>query len=155
MAVEIERKFLLADSSFLQGRSGERLLQGYISAGARATVRVRIGADQAWLTLKGRSDGISRLEFEYPIPLADAESCLAQLCEQPLLIKTRYRVPVGAHVWEVDVFAGENAGLIVAEIELASEDEQFLRPEWLGEEVSGDPRYFNSSLMRHPWREWR
>jgi adenylate cyclase len=154
MAVEIERKFLLADSSFLQGLSGERLVQGYVSAGARATVRVRIGAGRAWLTLKGRSDGISRLEFEYPIPLADAELCVAELCEQPLLSKTRYRVPVGAHVWEVDVFDGENAGLMVAEIELSSENEPFERPDWLGAEVSGDPRYFNSSLMRHPWREW-
>lgn len=154
MAIEIERKFLVADTGFLAGIQGERLVQGYIASGGSATVRVRRCGELAWLTLKGRSVGFSRSEFEYPIPLADAERMLAELCTGPVISKTRYRVPFGDHLWEVDVFDGANAGLVIAEIELTHEDETFAIPEWLGAEVSADPRYFNSRLVEHPYRNW-
>ena len=154
MAIEIERKFLVADTAFLAGLEGERLVQGYVAGTERATVRVRRCGEQAWLTLKGRSVGISRSEFEYPIPPADAERMLLELCADPVISKTRYRIPHGDHLWEVDVFDGANAGLVIAEIELAREDEVFAVPEWLGAEVSGDPRYFNSRLAEHPYRSW-
>ena len=154
MTVEIERKFLVADSAFLAGRAGERLVQGYIASTARATVRVRIAGEQGWLTLKGCTEGFSRREFEYPIPLAHAEAILAELCTGPLIDKTRYRVAHAGHEWEVDVFHGENAGLLLAEIELAREDERFERPPWLGVEVSADPRYFNSNLAQRPYCHW-
>lgn len=154
MSLEIERKFLVRDRAFLAGVVGERLVQAYVSAAAHATVRVRIAGERAWLTLKGRTEGISRIELEYPIPLADAELCLAALCEPGVVEKTRYRVPCQGHTWEVDVFAGENAGLVLAEIELDSPDEVFERPPWLGEEVSADPRYANSALASHPFARW-
>ena len=153
MATEIERKFLLRDSGFLNGLQGQRLAQGYLSHATDATVRVRIAGERAMLTIKGRNSGISRSEFEYPIPLADAEALLA-LCSGGRIDKLRYRVPVGVHVWEVDVFAGANEGLMIAEIELASEQEDFVRPDWLGDEVSSDPRYFNSQLSLKPFSTW-
>lgn len=154
MNLEIERKFLVPDATFLRDIPGERLVQAYIAATDRATVRVRIAGPRAWLTLKGATQGITRRELEYPIPLADAEICLGELCAEGVVAKTRYRVPYGGHVWEVDVFEGANAGLVLAEIELDTADETFERPGWLGEEVSADPRYFNSSLARHPYGSW-
>jgi CYTH domain-containing protein len=154
VGLEIERKFLVRDGGFLRELHGERLLQGYVAHSARATVRVRIAGERAWLTLKGETRGISRSEFEYPIPPEDAAALLAELCDGGLIDKTRYRVVHGAHVWDVDVFAGANAGLLLAEVELGREDEAFARPPWLGEEVSGDPRYFNSSLAERPYASW-
>lgn len=153
MATEIERKFLLRDTGFLQSLSGERICQGYLSDAVDATVRVRLIGDQGFLTIKGRSQGISRSEFEYPIPAADAEQLLA-MCHAGRIDKIRYRIPHAGHLWEVDVFSGANQGLVVAEIELASEEEPFSRPDWLGEEVSHDPRYFNSQLSRQPFSSW-
>ena len=154
MTVEIERKFLVADSGFLAGLEGERLTQAYIASTARATVRVRIAGARAWLTLKGSTEGLTRREFEYGIPPAHAEAMIAELCAGPVIDKTRYRVAHDAHVWDVDVFHGENAGLVLAEIELAREDECFACPAWLGAEVSGDPRYYNSNLAQRPYRSW-
>lgn len=154
MSLEIERKFLVRDPGVLAGRAGERLVQAYVSATPRATVRVRIAGEHAWLTLKGRTQGISRIELEYPMPLADAELCLAELCGDGVVEKTRYRILHGKHTWEVDVFAGENAGLVLAEIELGSPDEAFESPPWLGEEVSHDPRYANSQLAERPFGRW-
>jgi adenylate cyclase len=154
MGVEIERKFLVADTAFLSGLAGERLQQAYIAVTEHATVRVRIGGDRAWLTLKGRSEGIRRREFEYEIPLTHAAVCIAELSSGPIVDKTRYRVAHRAHVWEVDVFHGENEGLVIAEIELSHDDEVFECPAWLGAEVSGDPRYYNSSLASRPYRSW-
>jgi adenylate cyclase len=154
MNVEIERKFLVPDAAFLRELSGERLVQAYIASTDRATVRVRIAGSRAWLTLKGATQGITRRELEYPIPVADAEICLRELCAEGVIAKTRFRVPHGGHVWEVDVFEGGNAGLVLAEIELDAADESFERPGWLGEEVSMDPRYSNSSLSRHPYGSW-
>jgi adenylate cyclase len=117
-------------------------------------VRVRIEGDHAMLTIKGRTVGASRGEWEYPIPLADAAELLDGLCEQPLIEKYRTRIALGGHVWEVDEFLGANAGLVVAEIELGSEDEAFDKPDWLGEEVTSDVRYLNANLIRHPYTSW-
>lgn len=159
MATEIERKFLLAggvtetDIASLATKSS-RIAQGYLTADPIRTVRIRIKGEQGYLTVKGKNDGIARLEFEYPVPLADAEAMLS-LCAAPLIEKTRYIIPQDDLVWEVDVFTGENAGLIVAEIELPTVDIPFTRPDWVGAEVSGDPRYYNSSLQRTPYSHWR
>lgn len=149
--MEIERKFLVRGTSWRQGASGRRLRQGYLTLDKERTVRVRVSGEQAWLTIKGVTRGISRVEFEYRIPAADARVLLETLCLQPLIDKTRYVVPCGSHRWEIDVFHGANTGLVVAEVELVSEAEHFDRPPWLGDEVSGDPRYTNSSLVRDPW----
>jgi CYTH domain-containing protein len=117
-------------------------------------VRIRTEGARAVLTIKGLTTGVSRLEFEYEIPRADADRLLDEVCERPLIEKTRYRLPAGEVTWEIDEFHGENAGLVVAEVELKREDQPFERPAWLGHEVSGDPRYFNANLIAHPFREW-
>lgn len=155
MATEIERKFLPKDDSWRAGAdAGEEYRQGYLYSDPDLAVRVRLAGDEAWLTIKGGAEGIVRREFEYPIPRADAAEMLAHLCRKPLIEKRRHLLRHGRHTWEIDVFAGDNAGLVVAEIELGAEDESFERPDWLGEEVSADPRYLNSSLSRHPYRHW-
>lgn len=154
MGKEIERKFLVSGEAWKDGARSRRLRQGYLSLDKHRTIRVRVAGEEAWLNLKGSTSGISRTEFEYPIPLADALAMLRELCLGPVIDKTRHEIRHGEHTWEVDEFHGENAGLVVAEIELSSEDEAFERPPWLGAEVSGDPRYFNASLVRHPFRDW-
>jgi CYTH domain-containing protein len=155
MAREIERKILVRRERWRPDPgAGVWYRQGYLSADPDRVVRVRVAGDRAFLTIKGRTRGIERPEFEYPIPLADANTILDGICMKPLIEKTRYRVRVGAHTWEVDAFAGDNAGLLVAEIELPWEGAPFDRPEWLGAEVSGDPRYFNSNLVQHPHSRW-
>lgn len=153
MAIEIERKFLVRDLDFLAGHDGVRIAQGYLSTTPDSTVRVRLSGNDAWLTIKGRSTGATRLEFEYPVPASDAQQLLA-LCQAGRIDKTRYKVPVGAHVWDVDVFHGDNDGLVVAEVELGDEQEAFVRPAWLGDEVTDDPRYFNSALSERPFSRW-
>ena len=157
MGTEIERKFLVKDQSlaFLEGVAGKKILQGYISSSAGVSVRVRTKGDKAFLTIKGAADGISRAEFEYEIPWDDAEAMLGKVCQAGKVVKTRYELPRGEHVWEVDVFEGENAGLVVAEIELGSADEAFERPDWLGVEMSEDPRYLNARLAVAPYQSWR
>jgi adenylate cyclase len=150
MSMEIERKFLVRGDAWRTGADGTRTRQGYLSLARERTVRIRATEKQAWLTIKGVTRGISRVEFEYAIPAADAQHLLDELCLQPLIEKTRYAVRYGGHLWDIDEFHGANQGLIVAEIELGSETEVFERPPWLGDEVSGDPRYFNSSLVRNP-----
>ncbi|MBL0726073.1 CYTH domain-containing protein [Piscinibacter sp. HJYY11] len=152
MGVEIERKFLVVGSARRQG-GGIRFSQGYLNRAKDRTVRVRIAGEQAYLTIKGRNEGASRSEFEYEIPLADGQELLL-LCERPLIEKIRRVVRHEQSTWEVDEFLGENAGLVVAEIELQSEEQSFSRPEWLGEEVTHDARYFNSSLSKHPFGRW-
>ncbi len=127
--------------------------QGYLASSERAVVRVRVDGARGVLTIKGRTDGISRAEFEYEIPADDARQMLSTLAGA-VVEKTRYRIPHGEHVWEVDVFSGANAGLVVAEIELSSPDEPFDRPSWLGAEVSHDPRYRNSLLAVEPFTRW-
>lgn len=154
MATEIERKFLLANDSWREGARGQRYRQGYLSLEKERVVRVRTVEDTGYLTIKGATHGISRSEFEYPIPLDDAETMLESLCHAPIIDKTRYRIRHRGHVFEVDEFHGANAGLVVAEVELGSEDEAFERPEWLGEEVTEDWRYANANLIEHPYSEW-
>jgi CYTH domain-containing protein len=154
MAKEIERKFLLADRSCLNGLDGTRLSQGYLSRGDGATVRVRVAGDAAWLTIKGGARGIVRSEYEYPVPVADAVAMLDEFCAGARIDKTRYRLEYHGHVWEIDVFHGANEGLVVAEIELEHEDEEFARPPWLGDEVSDDPRYLNAVLIDRPYTTW-
>jgi adenylate cyclase len=149
---EIERKFLVLGTGW-RTRDPQRISQGYLSRDAERTVRVRIADPKAYLTVKGRTTGASRAEFEYEIPLADAEALLA-LCDGPRVEKLRHRVRHGAMTWEVDEFLGENRGLVVAEIELESEAQAFARPVWLGTEVTQDPRYFNSNLAAHPFTRW-
>ncbi|MCH8543060.1 MAG: CYTH domain-containing protein [Alcanivorax sp.] len=153
MGMEIERKFLVRNTAMLANQPGLTLRQGYLSHTPEATVRVRIQGDQAWLTVKGRNDGARRAEFEYTVPVADALEMLA-LCSAGRIEKTRYRLPAGEHVWEVDVFHGDNDGLIVAEIELNHEDDAFELPAWIGEEVTGDARYYNSQLSQTPFCSW-
>lgn len=154
MAQEIERKFLVTGADWKQSAPGVTYRQGYLSSAKERVVRVRTEGDRGVLTIKGITSGVSRLEFEYDIPRADAERMLDELCERPLIEKTRYRVPAGEVTWDIDEFHGENAGLVVAEVELTHEDQPFDRPAWLGREVSGDPRYFNANLIAHPFRDW-
>lgn len=153
MAVEIERKFRVAGDGWRTDH-GTRYRQGYLSRDPERTVRVRIADDHAFLTIKGRTVGASRPEFEYPIPLTDAEQLL-DLCDGPLIEKTRHRIRHHDMIWEVDEFTGDNTGLVIAEIELASEDQAFASPPWLGQEVTHDPRYYNANLSVNPYRNWR
>ena len=154
MAKEIERKFLVAHQAWRESVNTIHVYrQGYLSYNSERTVRVRATEVTGYLTIKGITEGLTRDEFEYEIPLADALALL-QLCERPAVEKKRYIVPNGAHVWEVDVFEGVNEGLVVAEIELGSEDEAFDKPNWLGNEVSGDRKYSNSALSLHPFKDW-
>ena len=153
MGVEIERKFLLQGDAWRGLGQAVLLRQGYLSSARERVVRVRIEGEQAMLTIKGANVGATRGEWEYPIPLADAAELLDGLCEQPLIEKYRHRIEHAGMVWEVDEFLGANAGLIVAEIELASEDQPFEKPDWVGAEVSGDARYYNANLIRHPFSQ--
>jgi len=155
MGIEIERKFLLANDAW-RGQGRPTLMrQGYLVADPVRTVRVRIEGERAVITIKSKSTGASRGEWEYEIPVPDAAELLDRLCEKPLIEKTRHRIDYQGHTWEVDEFAGENAGLVVAEIELGSEDETFDKPAWIGQEVTGDARYYNSSLIRLPYSRWK
>lgn len=154
MPKEIERKFLVKEDSWRQLAEGSLYRQGYISS-QNATVRVRIVGNQGYLTIKGPTVNYSRSEFEYLIPLADAQEMLDTLCVRPLIEKTRYKINVGDLVWEVDEFAGSNQGLILAEVELTDESQQIELPNWIGEEVSGNPKYYNSYLVKHPFCEWK
>lgn len=155
MATEIEHKFLLCNDTWrAQIQRSTHMRQGYLVSDARSSVRVRIADHQGFLNIKSGTLGIQRQEYEYLIPCADAEELLDTLCAKPLLEKTRHYVPVDQHLWEIDEFAGENTGLIVAELELQAVGEIFTRPSWLGKEVSDDPRYYNSQLAKHPYRSW-
>ena len=154
MALEIERKFLVHDTTIIDSLAGKRLTQGYLSHDKNATVRVRIAGSSAWLTIKGKTEGATRSEFEYPIPLDDAQAMLTELCGQGVIDKTRYRLPQDELCWEIDVFHGDNDGLVVAEIELPSEETQFDKPVWLGDEVTGEVRYYNSALSAKPFKDW-
>jgi adenylate cyclase len=152
MAIEIERKFLVTGDAW-RAAPAVFYSQGYLNRDKARTVRVRIAGEAAFLTIKGASVGASRAEFEYPIPLADARELLA-LCEQPLIEKNRRKILYQGFIWEVDEFLGENLGLVVAEIELPAEDTLFTVPEWVGEEVTSDARYFNSNLSLTPFSRW-
>lgn len=154
--VEIERKFLVKSKQFKEQASYKsRIVQGFLNTHEERTVRVRIKGDSGFLTIKGISNasGTSRFEWEKAIKLEEAEALLA-LCEEGILEKTRYEISIGKHVYEVDEFHGENQGLLIAEVELKNENEDFDRPEWLGEEVTGNSKYYNSQLSKQPYNTW-
>jgi adenylate cyclase len=153
MGIEIERKFLVADRSILDGRSGVLYRQGYLSTNPERTVRVRRAGDIATITIKGITVGNARTEFEYPLPTSDVDALL-DLCERPFIEKTRYRIESHGLTWEVDVFAGQNLGLVIAEVEIAAVDTVVAVPPWVGDEVTDDPRYFNAKLVSHPFGDW-
>jgi adenylate cyclase len=151
---EIERKFLVDVARWRPAGPGVAFRQGYLNSHPERVVRVRLEGDAAKLTIKGLTSGVTRLELEYPIPSADAEQLLA-LCERPLIEKVRHTEQHAGKTWEIDVFGGENEGLVLAELELSSEDEPFTAPPWVREEVSHDGRYYNANLVREPYRTWR
>lgn len=156
MANEIERKFLLQNDSWRQQVfRAKSIRQGYLVSDEVRSVRVRIADDEAYLNIKSATLGISRSEYEYTIPLRDAQELLDTLCRRPLLEKTRHFLRYGNHLWEIDVFEGDNAGLVVAEVELTDAQETFERPVWLGEDVSHDKRYYNACLIDNPYKNWR
>ncbi len=160
MGIEIERKFLVVGEGWRAAADeGTLIRQGYLTrvtgpGAAPASVRIRIAGDRAFLNIKSAELGIRRLEYDYPVPVNEAEEMLARLCIGHAVEKTRYHVRHAGHLWEVDIFSGDNEGLAVAEIELAHEDEPFERPDWVGAEVSSDPRYYNVYLADHPYRSW-
>ncbi|MDX1415492.1 MAG: CYTH domain-containing protein [Candidatus Promineifilaceae bacterium] len=154
MAEEIERKFLVKKDEAWQQVEGEVYRQGYLSTVKERTVRVRTIGSEGYLTIKGVTRGATRLEFEYDIPLADARQMLDELCERPLIEKTRRKIEHQGFIWEIDQFFGVNEGLVVAEIELDEEDQSFAKPSWIGAEVTDDPRYFNANLVDNPFSQW-
>ncbi len=155
MAKEIERKFLVTNDEWRALAQGTLYRQGYLNSIKERTVRIRTVGDKAFLTVKGITIGASRVEYEYEIPTADCMAMLDSLAEKPIIEKKRYKIKFGGLTWEVDEFFGENQGLIVAEVELTSEDQVFEKPSWIGEEVSSDPRYFNSNLIANPYTTWK
>ena len=155
MAKEIEKKFTVDTSIWSPQGAGLRVRQGYLpTCGNKTAVRVRITGERAWLTLKGENTGPVRSEFEYPIPISDARQILDELCEQPFIEKTRYLIDYAGETWEVDVFEQENAGLVIAEIELASENQKVKLPPWVLDEVTDDPRFYNANLVTRPFSVW-
>lgn len=154
MGKEIERKFLVKDDSFKNLAQGSKYRQGYLNSMKERVVRVRTIDDKGFLTVKGITTGATRVEYEYEIPVKDADAMLDDLCEKPLIEKNRYKIGFESFIWEVDEFFGENQGLIVAEVELEREDQHFEKPEWISEEVTGDPKYFNSNLIQNPYSKW-
>lgn len=152
MATEIERKFLVKNDSWKSTAKGSLYRQGYLCT--QPTVRVRIAGDKSFLTIKGPSRGIARAEYEYSIPLEEASEMLDHLCQKPLIEKIRYTLEYAGHTWEVDEFMGENAGLVVAEVELENSDSTLELPDWVGEEVSHDARYYNANLVKMPYSRW-
>jgi adenylate cyclase len=152
MQLEIERKFLVSGTGW-RGSRGVDFRQNYLSVDPRRTVRVRVAGPQAFLTIKGKTEGLSKLEFEYEIPVSHAEQLLL-LCQAAPIEKTRYCVPYEGFIWEVDVFHGINKGLVIAEIELDYETQPFAKPDWIGAEVTFDKRYSNSNLIQNPYSQW-
>jgi adenylate cyclase len=155
MGLEIERKFLVVNDSWKTSVESEsRLIQGYLSTESNATIRVRVKGDRAFLTIKGTTTGIKRSEYEYEIPVEDAKELLQNNTQGAVISKERYKVRCGEHLWDLDIFHGDNEGLMMAEVELSTEDEQFEMPDWAGMEVSDDARYYNANLVENPYRRW-
>ena len=154
MAIEIERKYLV-DLENVVLQNGIDIKQGYIKTADNTVVRVRIKGKKGFLTIKGENVGASRLEFEYEIPLEEADEMLEKLCSNPIIDKTRYEIQHENHLWELDVFYGENDGLVVAEVELEDENEKISLPSWVKEEVTGDIKYYNNQLMKNPYKNWK
>lgn len=155
--IEIERKFLIISDAYkVEAFKSTRIIQGFLNTDKERTVRVRLKGDKGFITVKGKSNnnGLSRFEWEKEISKPDAESLL-KLCEKGIIDKTRYEVKVGKHIFEVDEFSGDNEGLTIAEVELNSEDESFIKPDWLGEEVTGQIKYYNSQLSKEPFNTWK
>lgn len=154
MALEIERKFLVVGDGWRSLATGTAYRQGYLVAEPGRTVRVRVAGEQGYLTIKGPTQNVTRSEYEYPIPVQDALELLQTLCQRPLIEKVRYRIPYGGLLWEVDEFEGDNRGLIVAEVELSDPQQAIELPEWIGADVSDDPRYYNANLAKFPFSQW-
>lgn len=154
MGTEIEKKFLLVNDDWRQLAKGIYYRQGYLCSQKERTVRVRTIEGKGFLTVKGVSVGATRAEYEYEIPVTDANELLNELCAKPIIEKKRYKIKHGGFIWEVDEFFGENQGLVVAEIELDREDQQFDKPLWIGDEVTGEQRYFNANLFKNPFATW-
>jgi len=154
MALEIERKFLVKNSDYKRLAEAVFYQQGYLSNNEKSVVRIRIAGDKGFVTIKEQSVGLSRQEFEYEIPRNDARTLLDQLCEQPTIRKKRYKIPFNSLIWGVDEIDDNNEGLIIAEVELISEDQSFEKPPWVGEEVTGDARYYNVNLIKNPFNKW-
>ncbi len=154
MNIEIERKFLVVSDGYKAHAEGKRIVQGYICNEKERVVRVRIYGDRAFITIKDATVGFARHEFEYEIPLTDACTLLHSVCRQPIIDKTRYRYTEGQFCWEIDEFHGENEGLVVAELELPSVDTAFEKPDFVGDEVTDDPRYYNANLITNPFKNW-
>jgi CYTH domain-containing protein len=154
MHIEIERKFLVRDQSWKKDLRGVSFKQGYMLTDQSRTVRVRVGDGKSFINIKGKTDEQTRMEFEYEIPAKDGLLLLHSFCLQPLISKTRYKIPQGELCWEIDIFHAENEGLIIAEIELGYPDQPFYIPNWIGKEVTDDARYYNASLIQNPYRNW-
>jgi CYTH domain-containing protein len=154
MAIEIERRFLVRDKRYRQLAKPIYYRQGYLSTAKDRIVRVRVKGEKAFLAVKGTTNGITRTEYEYEIPAAEAERMLEQLCKKPVIEKDRYKIEYDGMVWDVDEFHGPNEGLVVAEVHLDREDQKITMPEWIGEEVSHEPKYFSSSLVQNPYSKW-
>jgi adenylate cyclase len=154
MTLEIERKYLVTGTDWRVPGSGAHYRQGYLSTAPERSVRIRISGDRGYLTIKGATTGAVRTEYEYAIPVKDAREMLEHLCERPLIEKTRYTLVYRGLKWEVDEFLGSNAGLVIAEVELEKEDQVIELPGWVGREVTGDPRYYNASLIANPYSNW-
>jgi adenylate cyclase len=154
MGKEIEKKFLVTSDQWRQLAQGTVYRQGYLSVVKERVVRVRTIGDTGYLTIKGITVGASRLEYEYEISVSDSNEMLDQLCQKPIIEKKRYKVEFEGLIWEIDEFFGDNNGLIVAEVELEDENQEFEKPKWIGQEVTSDPRYFNSNLTKHPFTKW-
>ncbi len=156
MPVEIERKFLVKNDSWWSTVThSTQIRQAYLAPPSKASVRIRVEGDRANINIKSATLGMERMEYEYPIPVKEAQEMLDHLCDKPQISKNRHRVKCGDHIWEIDEFFGDNMGLIVAEIELESPDEIFEIPDWLGMEVTDDKRYYNVSLVKHPYKNWQ
>lgn len=154
MAIEIERKFLVNSNEYKQLALPVYYRQGYLCESPNSVIRIRIAKNKAFLTIKGKTKGLSRSEFEYEIPISEAHQLLSEMALNKVIEKNRYKIEYAGNTWEIDEFLGENKGLIVAEIELESEDATFEKPSWVGEEVSSDKRYFNSNLSKNPYKNW-
>lgn len=154
MAKEIERKFLIDQKILRSLENGLLIKQGYIATKDKTTVRIRIKGESAYLTIKGKNLGMTRSEFEYQIPMPDAEQMLVEFCDCPIVEKIRYEHFHAGHTWEIDIFHGDNEGLVVAEVELLSEHEKVELPVWIKKEVTGDPKYYNINLLSHPYKNW-
>lgn len=155
MGKEIEKKFLIVNDDWRHLATGEPYCQGYLNSEKGRTVRLRTINERGFLTIKGPNIGATRLEYEYEIPVLEAQEMLQELCHKPLIEKTRYKIPFAGFIWEVDEFKGENEGLIFAEIELLYDGQKFEKPSWIGKEVTDDSRYYNANLVNNPFSKWK